>query len=95
MGAGYAPVQATIRYGQRCGTYRAFLQRAMTRSNLHVLTNTVVKKVRRTPIRLLFAETCRTCNWGEIISVVVVLMDNFPTKSNSTPENNHLKLYHL
>ena len=42
---GFAPTQATIRNGARCGTYKAFLQRAMTRSNLHVLTFATAKKV--------------------------------------------------
>lgn len=42
---GFAPTQATIRNGGRCGTYKAFLQRAMTRPNLHVLTFATVKKI--------------------------------------------------
>lgn len=42
---GWAPAQATIRWGVRWGTYNAFLKRSIGLDNLHVLTNAVAQKV--------------------------------------------------
>ena len=36
---GYGPTQATIRWGTRYGTYRAFLKRVLHVDNLNILTN--------------------------------------------------------
>lgn len=42
---GWAPAQATIRFGVRWSTYNAFLRRSLGLNNLHVLTNAVAQKV--------------------------------------------------
>ena len=42
---GYGPTQATIRWGTRYGTYRAFLKRVLHVDNLNILTNAEAQKV--------------------------------------------------
>jgi len=42
---GFSKFQLNIQNGQRWSTYRAFLEPAMTRKNLHVSVRSVVTKV--------------------------------------------------
>ena len=45
ISAGFTNVQATVRNGQRWGSYRAFLRRAIDRPNLTIGTGATVQKV--------------------------------------------------
>ena len=47
---GYGPTQATIRWGSRYGTYKAFLKRVLHNENLYILTQALAQRVRATNI---------------------------------------------